>query len=79
MNEEEQQYLNLVRDIIDNGSVENGRNSKTIAKFGNSMRFSLADGTIPILTTKMVAFRSCFEELFWFIRGCTFQMRKGVK
>ena len=71
MNEEEQQYLNLVRDIIENGSVENGRNGKTIAKFGHSMRFSLADGTIPILTTKKVAFRPCFEELFWFIRGCT--------
>jgi thymidylate synthase len=71
MNDEEQQYLNLVRDIIDKGSIENGRNGKTIAKFGNSMRFSLADGIIPILTTKKVAFRPCFEELFWFIRGCT--------
>jgi thymidylate synthase len=71
MNEEEQQYLNLVRDIIDNRPLENGRNGKTIAKFGHSMRFSLADGIIPILTTKKVAFRPCFEELFWFIRGCT--------
>ena len=71
MNKEEQQYLDLVRDIIENGSVETGRNGKTIVKFGHSMRFSLADGTIPILTTKRVAFRPCFEELFWFIRGCT--------
>ena len=71
MNKEEQQYLDLVRDIIDNGSVETGRNGNTMVKFGHSMRFSLADGKIPILTTKKVAFRPCFEELFWFIRGCT--------
>ena len=62
MNNEEQQYLNLVKEIIDNGYVENGRNGKTRVKFGHTMRFSLRDGTIPILTTKKVAFRPCFEE-----------------
>jgi len=31
----------------------------------------LRNGTIPILTTKRVAIRPCFEELFWFIRGNT--------
>ena len=71
MNDEEQQYLNLVKEIIDNGYVENGRNGKTRVKFGHTMRFSLRDGTIPILTTKKVAFRPCFEELFWFMRGST--------
>ena len=71
MNTEEQQYLNLVKEIIDNGYVENGRNGKTRVKFGHTMRFSLRDGTIPILTTKKVAFRPCFEELFWFMRGST--------
>jgi len=71
MNTEEQQYLNLVNEIIENGFDEIGRNGKTRVKFGHSMRFSLRDGTIPILTTKKVAFRPCFEELFWFIRGST--------
>ena len=71
MNTEEQQYLNLVKEIIENGFDEIGRNGKTRVKFGHSMRFSLRDGTIPILTTKKVAFRPCFEELFWFIRGST--------
>ena len=71
MNTEEQQYLNLVKEIIDNGYDENGRNGKTRVKFGHTMRFSLRDGTIPILTTKKVAFRPCFEELFWFISGST--------
>jgi thymidylate synthase len=71
MNTEEQQYLNLVKEIIENGYDEIGRNGKTRVKFGHSMRFSLRDGTIPILTTKKVAFRPCFEELFWFISGST--------
>ncbi len=71
MNTEEQQYLNLVKEILETGYVENGRNGKTLVKFGHTMRFSLRDGTLPILTTKKVAFRVCFEELFWFIRGST--------
>ena len=71
MDSEEQQYLNLVNDILKDGYVDNGRNGKTRVKFGHSMRFSLRDGTIPLLTTKKVAFRPCFEELFWFLRGST--------
>jgi thymidylate synthase len=71
MNTEEQQYLNLVNDILENGYEDNGRNGKTRCKFGYSMRFSLHDGIIPVLTTKKVAFRPCFEELFWFMRGST--------
>jgi len=35
------------------------------------MCFSLKDGTIPILTTKRVAWKTCLRELFWFIRGDT--------
>jgi thymidylate synthase len=67
----EQQYLDLVNEIIETGYIDHGRNGKTRAKFGHTLRFSLHDGTLPILTTKKVAYRSCFEELFWFIRGST--------
>ena len=35
------------------------------------MRFSLADGKIPILTTKKTAWKTCLKELLWFIRGDT--------
>jgi thymidylate synthase len=68
---EEQQYLNLIREIIDHGYNENGRNGNTLVKFGNYMRFTLRDGVVPILTTKKLAWRVCFEELFWFMRGST--------
>lgn len=39
-NYEEQQYLNLIKDIINNGSMEESRNGKTYTKFGNMMKFS---------------------------------------
>ncbi len=70
-NHDEYQYLKLIKDIIDNGSLEEGRNGNTLTKFGYTMEFSLKDGVIPIITTKHVAWRICFEELFWFIRGST--------
>jgi thymidylate synthase len=68
-NHEEQQYLNLIKQILENGTWEEGRNGKTKAIFGASMRFSLKDGKIPILTTKKTAWKTCLKELLWFIRG----------
>ena len=70
-NDEELQYLNLINNILENGTWENGRNGKTKAIFGNMMRFSLKDGKIPILTTKKTAWKTCLKELLWFIRGKT--------
>lgn len=70
-NHEEQQYLNLIKNILENGTWEEGRNGKTKAIFGASMRFSLKDGKIPILTTKKTAWKTCLKELLWFIRGET--------
>ena len=70
-NDEELQYLNLIKNILENGTWEDGRNGKTKAIFGNMMRFSLKDGKIPILTTKKTAWKTCLKELLWFIRGKT--------
>ena len=71
MNPEEQQYLDLIKTIINNGSEEISRNGKVYSVFGNMMRFSLKNGQIPLLTTKKVAWKTCFKELFWFIKGST--------
>jgi thymidylate synthase len=68
---EELQYLNLIKDILEKGTWEEGRNGKTKSIFGNMMRFSLKDGKIPILTTKKTAWKTCLKELLWFIRGKT--------
>lgn len=71
INVEEQQYLNLIQNIINNGFWEVGRNGRTKSIFGSSMRFSLKDQQIPILTTKKTAWKTCLKELLWFIRGET--------
>jgi thymidylate synthase len=70
-NAEEYQYINLIKNVLENGSCESGRNGNTISLFGASMRFSLQNNTIPILTTKRTAWKTCFKELMWFIRGQT--------
>jgi len=69
---EEMQYLNLIRKIIESGNQRGDRTGTgTLSLFGAQMRFSLRNGTFPLLTTKKVFYRGIAEELFWFIRGST--------
>lgn len=48
-----------------------GRNGDAKTIVGASMHFNLANGTLPLLTTKKVAWKTCIRELLWFIRGQT--------
>ena len=68
---DEYQYLNLVDDILTHGTLEEGRNGKTKTVFGAAMHFDLTNNTIPLLTTKKVAWKTCLKELLWFIHGST--------
>ena len=67
----EHQYLDLIKDISLYGSEEEGRNGKTRVIIGATMYFSLDNQTIPLLTTKKVAWKTCLKELLWFIKGKT--------
>jgi thymidylate synthase len=68
---EENQYLTLIDDILEENQEFIGRNGKTLSVFGSSMYFSLEDNTIPFLTTKRLAWKTCLKELLWFIKGQT--------
>ena len=68
---DENQYLSLIRDILNDGQEIKGRNGTTKAIFGSAMHFDLSDNKIPILTTKKVAWKTCLKELLWFIKGST--------
>jgi thymidylate synthase len=70
-NEDEVQYLQLIRKILAHGTSVSGRNGLVYSIFGYSMRFSLRDGNFPLLTTKKVAWKTCFRELIWFLNGYT--------
>ena len=63
--------MNLIKNIINSGVKEVGRNGTTYSQIGGMMRFSLKDNKIPIMTTKKLAWRVCLKELLWFIKGDT--------
>ena len=68
---EEQQYLDLIDFILQNGEMVKGRNGYTKVSIGHLMKYSLADNTLPFLTTKKLAWKTCLKELLWFISGDT--------
>ena len=79
---QELQYLNLICRILTNGHLEKSRNGKVYTLIGEQMRFSLENHTIPLLTTKKLAWKTCLKELLWFISGKTdnaILQRQGVK
>ena len=67
----EEQYIELIKDIVKYGEFVHGRNGKTKTLIGSSMHFPLSNITIPLLTTKKVAWKTCLKELIWFINGKT--------
>jgi len=66
----EQQYLNLIKDIVGNADLRDTRNSKTLSVFCKHLKFDLRDG-FPLLTSKKMFFKGIIEELLFFIRGHT--------
>lgn len=68
---QEEQYLELIRDLIKENNEEKSRSGDTLTNIGSSMYFSLENNKIPILTTKKVAVKTCIKELLWFLNGNT--------
>ncbi len=67
----EQQYLELLSDVLKNGAEKTDRTGTgTFSVFGRQIRFDLAE-SFPLLTTKKVYIKSIIYELLWFISGNT--------
>ena len=66
-----QQYLELMRYVMDDGSVKTDRTGTgTLSVFGYQMRFDLSKG-FPLITTKKLHLHSIIHELLWFLQGDT--------
>ena len=68
---DENQYITLIEDIINYGTMIEGRNGNALTVYGAAMHFDLENNVVPVLTTKKVAIKTCIKELIWFISGKT--------
>jgi thymidylate synthase len=68
----EWQYLDLMRRIWEGGDERIDRTGVgTRSVFGPQLRFDLADGRVPLLTTKRVFWKAAAREMLWFLTGET--------
>lgn len=69
------QYLDLVQDILDHGSVRKDRTGVgTTSVFGRMLRFDMKEG-FPAVTSKKLAWKAVVSELLWILSGSTNEHR----
>jgi len=68
----EWQYLDLLRQIWEQGDERIDRTGiGTRSVFGAQLRFDLAGGAMPLITTKRVYWKTATREMLWFLIGET--------
>lgn len=66
----DEQYFELLSEILNHGMRKDTRAGETLSIFGHTMRFYLQDG-FPLLTTKKMYYNGIIHELLWFLSGST--------
>ena len=71
MNNLDRQYQDLLKTILDYGTIKSDRTGTgTKSIFGYTIRHNMNEG-FPLLTTKKMAIKSIMTELKWFLKGDT--------
>lgn len=70
INKEEQQYLDILKELISADYKDDRTGTGTNSLFCRSMRFDLSK-SFPLLTTKKVFWKGVAIELLWFLSGDT--------
>lgn len=69
MNTLDKKYQDLLKEILDAGSVKSDRTGTgTISIFGTHLKHDMQEG-FPLLTTKKVFWKGIVHELLWFLKG----------
>lgn len=79
---DENGYLSLLKDVLQNGVIKQTRNGNVYSLFGKMISFYDISNKFPLLTTKKMFTKGIIEELLWFLRGSTNAtelQEKGVK
>jgi len=71
MNKLDKDYIELLKDILDNGNLKNDRTGTgTLSVFGREIKHKMLNG-FPMLTTRKLSLKITITELLWFMRGLT--------
>ena len=71
----EQQYLDLLKDVLNNGDDRIDRTQVgTRSLFGRQIRGDLSKG-FPLMTTKQTHFKPILGEILWFVEGSSDERR----
>ena len=69
MNNWEEDYLAVMRRLINWGDMRQTRNGAVNSLFGEQLTVDLRDGTFPLVTTRKMFYRGIFAEFAAFLRG----------
>ena len=71
-------YTSLMEDVLLNGEIRETRNGPCLSSFAKHLKVDI-EHYLPVLTTKFVPWKSCVEELLWFLRGSTNSLELEAK
>lgn len=72
INSNEQQYLNLLQELVHKAEISEKRTDRTgvgtYSLFGKTLEFDLTDNKISLFTTKKTPYEKVLQELYWMFR-----------